>query len=110
MNELTSSANSHSGTRRAELLVALPFAIFGLGAAVYGLVRHESLPWILGTMSVGTQWGNWIGNRWLEKGWRNPTTHDRAIVAVTAYLLVVIPTMAATIGFMFLFPNWFPSR
>lgn len=90
-------------------MVILAFVLAGVGVAAYGLVRHESRYWSLGTTWLGVQLGIWLMERGLRKYEPNPTGLERTLVAIKAFALILPLTLGVSIGFMLLFPTWFPD-
>src|ERR1051326_458870 len=102
-------------TARPSFVVRFPFAIPALFigatlvAAVIGLVRHNLGWWSVGMNSVGLQGMGPLG-RWFTRRRGRPASVREQVSDNYKGLAIVFPfTFAVTIGFMLLFPTWFPS-
>src|ERR1051326_8158680 len=116
MNRDENPAPVPSATARPSFVVRFPFAIPALFigatlvAAVIGLVRHNLGWWSVGMNSVGLQGMRPLG-RWFTRRRGRPASVRQQVSDNYKGLAIVFPfTFAVTIGFMLLFPTWFPSR
>ena len=93
--------------RQAALLVTLPMVLIGIAVSVYGIVRHNSFCWNIGPIMVASPMGTWLSNRRIRRSKLPLTPFDEAMINVGTYLPFALLALLVTIGFMFLFPNWF---
>src|ERR1044072_6034839 len=115
MNRDENPAPVPSATARPSFVVRFPFAIPALFigatlvAAVIGLVRHNLGWWSVGMNSVGLQGMGPLG-RWFTRRRGRPASVREQVSDNYRGLAIVFPfTFAVTIGFMLLFPTWFPA-
>lgn len=112
MNAVTESTGTPSppaSPGRAGRLVNLAFMLLPFGVAAYAIVRHDNRFWNAAIAMLSAQGVVWLTEHWVRKQEPPVTGLERFATSLKAGLVVLPIVLVLGIGFLVLFPNWFPD-